>query len=95
MSRFTDVMATAFANTMQTAPAPAPINGTENTPHRMQRAIQRAQKLEKRWLTQDELLDFLDLLENNSKLAAAYGALDFDDEEFRKAWVKKKLNIIW
>ncbi|KAJ6499791.1 hypothetical protein DFH09DRAFT_1336428 [Mycena vulgaris] len=74
-----------------TAPAPAQAETTfHTTPHRKINAAKRAQRLEK-WLGTTNLIIFLDLLRNDISMVDTYSALEEDDEELRREWVKTQV----
>jgi len=60
------------------------------TPIRLQKAIKRAQKLEK-WMDKKQLVSLLEVLEGSKNAVDVYDSLD--DEELRVLWVKRKVGI--
>lgn len=79
-----------FGDAIAQALAPIPSDAVVNA-RRRQDAIIRAQVLEK-WLAMPDLLCFVNLLEKDPDAVAVYLALD--DEEFRKVWVRNKVDTV-
>jgi hypothetical protein len=85
MEHFADVIGQAWTGTQTQAP-PA-----ETSPQRMTKAILRAQELEHNWLTSQQMINFLLLLENSSSTATVYNSINND--KLRKQWIRTKLDI--
>ncbi|KAJ7444158.1 hypothetical protein FB451DRAFT_1294444 [Mycena latifolia] len=83
---------TDVGDSIRVALAPADRGGLEATPRRVQRAIMRAQQLEAGWLTSQQLVAFINILENNTKAVNTYAVLM--DESLRKSWIKNKLGLV-
>ncbi|KAF8060959.1 hypothetical protein FPV67DRAFT_1631942 [Lyophyllum atratum] len=84
MGRFTEVLENVFAPTQ---------TGLEATPRRKQRAIGQAQELEDGWLSEDDLIKFIDVLEKD--VAAVDTYLVLKKESLRKKWVRGKLDSLY
>ncbi len=82
-----------FGVTVRNALAPpGASSGLPVTPVRKKAAIQCAQVLEKEWMTTEDLVMFITLLERNKEAADAYSALDNPgSEDIRKLWIEMKL----
>ena len=85
----TDVkgLSTALQNFL--APPPASSSELERTPLRKQRAIIRAQELEKSWLSTRQLVAFVSVLSSSTDAVDTYTVLV--DDLARKCWVRDRL----
>jgi hypothetical protein len=90
-------MAESVGHVFKSMAVPPPVASgsttVDSSPQRMTAAIQRAQFLEREWLTEGQFQDLLDLFENNRNGSMMYLALHPDREDDRKAWIRRKLNI--
>lgn len=77
-----------FGDVISKALAPPPTEA-EVSAGRREKAVVRAQKLEK-WLATSDLLVFINILEKDMDAVSMYLALK--DEDFRKVWVQDKVD---
>ncbi|KAH9027027.1 hypothetical protein EDB84DRAFT_1563557 [Lactarius hengduanensis] len=61
-----------------------------DTPRRRQEAVRQAQKLEKSWLTQRQLLSLIKLLQKDNQAVETYAVLE---DDVRKDWIRDALEI--
>ncbi|KAI9428984.1 hypothetical protein BJY52DRAFT_1200712 [Lactarius psammicola] len=61
-----------------------------DTPRRRQEAVRQAQKLEKSWLTQRQLLSLIKLLQKDNQAVETYTVLE---DDVRKDWICDALDI--
>ena len=61
-----------------------------DTPRRRQEAVRQAQRLERSWLTQRQLLSLIKLLQKDNQAVETYTVLE---DDLRRDWIRDALNI--
>lgn len=79
---------TQVGNALAAALAPPP-NAIDPTPRRRSNAVAAALRVEKTWLSNNELVSFIDFLRGDQTAADIYLALD--EPDVRKEWVRIQL----